>query len=75
MSELRGELVNKIEEEELQSDVDSTQEDTQSDDKEDQPKIFAGTKIIRKYDVDYNIFMKLGRTIKYRAKLKMENET
>jgi hypothetical protein len=32
-------------------------------------------KAIFKYDVDYNIFMKLGRKIRYRAKLKMENET
>jgi hypothetical protein len=65
-----------MEKESLDSNVDSTQEEEQTKEKEEQPKrIYSGTKIIRKNDVDYNIFMKLGRKIRYKAKLIMENET
>jgi hypothetical protein len=47
-----------MEEEELQSDIESTQEEALSNNNDFQSKTLTGTKIIRKYDVDYNIFMK-----------------
>jgi hypothetical protein len=31
-------------------------------------------KIIRKYDMDYNVFMKLGRTLKYKLTVCNGNE-